>query len=173
MYTLKFMPDWGAGKSCLWSMDDVTAKKYGWLINLNDLPISEQLQKKIASLAEEYQSALNWDSPLDPSPWTNTQKEEFRNKTNEIYIELVKELGPDYNVANLIDKIMDDTECIDGVIYSVQDYKNSFSKRQVTVNGGYGPKNRILKIATTVMWILLAIFLLCFAVIILPKLIRV
>ena len=27
-------------------------------------------------------------------------------------------LGPDYNVANLIDKIMDDTECIDGVIYS-------------------------------------------------------
>lgn len=45
-YKFKYWFEWGCSEDwcpCLWAADDVTGEKYGYSINLDELPISKEL----------------------------------------------------------------------------------------------------------------------------------
>lgn len=95
MYTIKFMFDYGAD-SCLWG-----AKDEG-LLSMEEFPISNALMKKLKNLSLEYNSILNWDDPAAGFVWTLEQIENFRNRAQQAYDDLVSELGEQYEIQNCI-----------------------------------------------------------------------
>ena len=58
----------------------------------------------LESLIAEYKTRLNWDDPSAPSPWTREQTVDFKNRATNAYEILVKELGPDFEVINQLEK---------------------------------------------------------------------
>ena len=88
------------GGFCIWGMNDQEKQKYGYPIANNKLPILTELIKELNDLEEQYSIYLNWEYPLDPSPWTNEQKECFLQRVNEAYRRLKEELGLGFEIEN-------------------------------------------------------------------------
>jgi len=88
------------GGICLWAVNEVAKRMYGYDISNNELPISQELIDKLDLLEDVYSGYLNWDYPPDPSPWTKEQKKEFILNCNEVYERLCAELGSEYIVIN-------------------------------------------------------------------------
>ncbi len=84
-----FFFDWGAD-TCLWNDDGA--------LDYDKFNLSEDLKNTLINMAEEYQTALNWDYPPDPSPWTAEQKEDFMNRSKIVYQQIVNELGEKFEV---------------------------------------------------------------------------
>ena len=85
-----FFFDWGAD-TCLWNDDDGA-------LDYDKFNLSEDLKNTLINMAKEYQTALNWDYPPDPSPWTAEQKEDFMNRSKIVYQQIVNELGEKFEV---------------------------------------------------------------------------
>jgi len=102
-YKLRFFADWGG--DVLWtdSDDAFTTEKYGFgLIDPKDLNVSPELCKELHTLGTEYQSALDWAYPPDPSPWTEEQFKDFFARLRIAYRKLCDELKDDYDIAYLM-----------------------------------------------------------------------
>ena len=95
---LKFTFNYAAEFSCIWSGDQEAFDKYGSIVEHEALGISQELDLAMQELCKEYQSSLNWDSPKDPSPWTDEQKRSFSQKAKSVYDKLISELGGKYQI---------------------------------------------------------------------------
>ena len=96
-YEMKFMFDWCSG-TCVWSTNDAAIDKYGYPVDLDDLPISSKLKIQLENLIEKHDEALNWSDPSSELLWTGSQQDEFKQKAIVLYHLLCKELGSDFNV---------------------------------------------------------------------------
>lgn len=101
-YILKYWFEHGG--ICLWSANDNARNKYDYPIDNRELPISKNLIDELYALEEEYHDYLDWNYPPDPSPWSEEQKQDFKNRANIAYHKLVTELGSDFEVINQIDE---------------------------------------------------------------------
>jgi len=81
-------------------MSDSAKEKYGYAIENNKLPISEELIKELNNLEEEYATYLDWDNPQSGSLWTKEEKNSFLDKANVTYEKLKTELGIDFELEN-------------------------------------------------------------------------
>lgn len=99
-YKLKFWFEHGG--ICFWSMNDIAHDKYGYPIETSMLPISEALIKRFDELEEEYSTYLDWEYPLNPSPWTEEHKKDFIRRATEAYNNICRELGENYIVENIV-----------------------------------------------------------------------
>ena len=97
-YHLRFFFE--PASSCVWSANDAAQEKFGYAIEVDSLPISEDLKKILADLTEEYATYLNWDSPADPSLWSEEKKSRFIGSAHMAYERFAKELGESYEVKN-------------------------------------------------------------------------
>jgi len=64
------------------------------------LPITPGTGHEPARLAELYQSALDWDDPMGPSPWTHEQQKSFRREADAVLAVLRRELGTGWTVED-------------------------------------------------------------------------
>jgi len=101
-YKLRFFFDCGSG-ICVWAENEIAQKKYGYPVANDMLPISKALANELDSLVIEYDDSIDWEYPPNPSPWTEEQIIDFSNRVNVAYIELCKELGPNYEVKKEFD----------------------------------------------------------------------
>ena len=92
--------------SCIWASNDEAKSKYGYSIKKNSLPISKKLKTQIDILAEEYTTYLDWNCQQNSSCWTCEHKADFYNRAVLVYENLIKELGPDFEIKNDIKKSM-------------------------------------------------------------------
>lgn len=97
-YVIRFWFEHGG--ICLWSVNGNAKDKYDYAIESSKLPISLELVKKLNELEDEYYSYLDWDYPLNPSPWTKEHKQDFINRATDIYNDLCEELGNEYKIIN-------------------------------------------------------------------------
>lgn len=88
------------GGHCMWGMNDKAKKKYGYAIENSRLPISNELIDKLDLLQKEYSTSLDWDNPLNPSPWTEEHKKDFYERAEKVYEELKRELGSKFQITN-------------------------------------------------------------------------
>ncbi|MDE6031309.1 MAG: hypothetical protein K2G32_06800 [Oscillospiraceae bacterium] len=100
-YKFAFWFEWGNSKkdcNCLWSQDDVTKDKYGYNVDISELPVSEDLIKLLFDLGMEHDESLDWSDPGGPSPWTDEQEQDFAARKAEARRRLQEELGSEYEI---------------------------------------------------------------------------
>ncbi len=62
------MYDWGSG-ICLWSVNDAAREKYDYPIELDSLPLSDNLKNELEYLINKHDEALDWEYPPNPLLW--------------------------------------------------------------------------------------------------------
>ncbi len=98
-YVLRMRFDFGA-QTCLWSMDDSAMSEYGdYGVDLDCLPISDELRTALLDLCTERDTALDWEYPQGDLLWSEEQQERFRQKAKAVIDRLCAELGEDYRVV--------------------------------------------------------------------------
>lgn len=98
MYKISFWFEHGGG--CLWAKNDEAKEKYGYLISPKNLSLSEKTILEIERLEKLYFTYLNWSNPIAPSKWTTTEKLHFLELANDLYNNIVDELGCDFIIEN-------------------------------------------------------------------------
>ena len=97
-YQLRFYFEHGG--ICIWGMNDCAKQKYGYAIETDMLPISDNLKAELDLLEKDYATYLNWDDPAAPSLWSEEKKTSFLNAANEVYEKLTGELGLEFDVLS-------------------------------------------------------------------------
>ena len=88
--TIRFFFDWGA-YDCFWGGEEDLIP-YEWL------GISEELETTLRDMAKEFQTALDWEYPPDPSPWSEEHKKDFLERAEKVYERILAEIGDEYEV---------------------------------------------------------------------------
>ena len=96
-YALKYMYDWGSG-ICLWSVNDAAREKYDYPIELDSLPLSDNLKNELEYLINKHDEALDWEYPPNPLLWSEQEQADFIERAKQAYYRIVMELGDDYEV---------------------------------------------------------------------------
>lgn len=71
---------------------------YGYPVELDRLPISAATREELARLSAWYQSSIDWAYPPDPSPWSDEEREAFRQRARAALAALREELGEGWKV---------------------------------------------------------------------------
>jgi hypothetical protein len=95
-YRLRLMFEWGGG--CLWCGDDATRARFGVGPVEERLPLSQDTRERLAKLSARHDTALNWDDPPAPSPWTAEENAAFDAAAQELLERISAELGSDFIV---------------------------------------------------------------------------
>ncbi len=90
------MFEWGGGT--IWCNNNAAREKYGVGAIEEKLPLSKQTLDKLENLTKLHDTALNWDYPPAPSPWSKERFKSFENKALKILEKLRDELGDKYDI---------------------------------------------------------------------------
>jgi hypothetical protein len=96
-YHVKLLFEWGGG--ALWPANDAARDRFG-LGPLEDvLPLTAECRDAIERLGAWHDTALDWNYPPDPSPWTDDESARFEAAVIPLLEQLRRELGPDFEVT--------------------------------------------------------------------------
>jgi hypothetical protein len=84
--------------SPLWDME--TADN----LDLDELPLSSSIQKKLSNWAEIYNQVINWDNPADSSFSDVLTQDNFEQDGIAIWQQLQEELSPNYQIFYFSEK---------------------------------------------------------------------
>lgn len=90
------MFEWRGG--CLWSGNDTARAAFDVDYAEDRLPLSDQTRRRLEELSVWHDTALDWDDPAGPSPWTREEAERFDRAAREALETIRAELGPDFHV---------------------------------------------------------------------------
>jgi hypothetical protein len=90
------MFEWGGGS--LWCGNDLAFSKFGIGPIEDLLPISDRIRHCLSDLTKWHDTALNWEYPPDPSPWSGEQRAQFESAAKDLLFELQTTLGPGFEV---------------------------------------------------------------------------
>ena len=93
-YIIKFWIDFGG--ECLWGVNEKARAKYGYLVDINDLGVSNELKKEIEKMCNDHDSYVLGEIE-DGKEWSEEAKNRFVEDIEKpIFIKLEKELGDEY-----------------------------------------------------------------------------
>ena len=98
MYVLRFFFDYGG--TCLWAGNDPARERFGYPVELSDLPIPDDLRHELHLAGERFDTSLDWDNPAGPSPWSKEDEEHFTDLTDRLLDQLRMALGPGFDVRD-------------------------------------------------------------------------
>jgi hypothetical protein len=84
--------------SPLWDME--TADN----LDLDELPLSSSIQKKLSNWAEVYNQIINWDNPADSHFFDAASQDNFEKEGVNIWRQLQEELSPNYQIFYFSEK---------------------------------------------------------------------
>ena len=94
---LRFFFEYGV-EVVLWPQD--VQSVLGYPCDTQRLPISEATRAEIDRLSARYQSSLDWDDPMGPSPWPLEQREQFNTQARALLERIRSELPSDWVVED-------------------------------------------------------------------------
>ena len=109
MPSARFFFDAGSG-GVLWTMTPEDRDAYGYLVDLDRLPISQVLRDELESLVARYDTSLNWDYPPDPGPWREAECLQFNEAVRQTLGRLRAELGPTWQVYDEFYELHEDPD---------------------------------------------------------------
>ena len=98
MYVLRFFFDYGG--TCLWAANDAARERFGYAVDLAELPISDELRAALVRACERFDTSLNWDDPTGPSPWSEQESAEFRGSADRLLARLREALGSAFEIRD-------------------------------------------------------------------------
>jgi hypothetical protein len=97
-YSLRYVFEWGG--PCLWASNDAARDRFGYGVNVDDLPLSNGTTDLVAKLIAWHGQALNHDYPPDPSPWRQDECDRFNIASKQLLQTIRAELGNEYDIAD-------------------------------------------------------------------------
>ena len=95
MYELRFFFDFGSG-ICLWSKNEAARVEYGYPVDHQKLPISENTKRWLDHLIAWYDIGLDWDNvPNQNELWTLKEAQNFEAAVAKGYQLLLHDLSAD------------------------------------------------------------------------------
>lgn len=94
---LRFFFEYGVD-TVLWP--DQVDSPLGYPCDSRRLPVSDVARVEIGRLAAWYQSSLDWDDPMAPSPWRAQEREEFNTQARSLLDRLRSELPADWVIED-------------------------------------------------------------------------
>jgi hypothetical protein len=98
VYVLRFFFDYGG--TCLWAANDLARERFGYPVELSELPIPDDLRHELQLAGERFDTSLNWDNPAGPSPWSKEDSEQFTELTDCLLDRLRVALGPSFEIRD-------------------------------------------------------------------------
>jgi hypothetical protein len=97
-YQVRFFYDWGCD-SPFWCGNEAARSKFGvGPIEPEELGLSAEISEQLRSLRAWHDTALDWDDPLGPSPWTPEECDRFNAVVSQL-LELIRaELSEEYEI---------------------------------------------------------------------------
>ncbi|ABB58138.1 hypothetical protein [Synechococcus elongatus] len=93
---LRLSFEWGGG--ILWADDAASRDRFDVGAIEDQLPLSQSLRQQLDQLSLWHDTALDWDDPAGPSPWTAEESAQFEVAAQAALQALRLELGPSYSV---------------------------------------------------------------------------
>jgi hypothetical protein len=90
------MFEWGGG--CLWCLNDAAYDAFDVGPIEDRLPLSAGIRGQLDELTVWHDTALDWDDPAGPSPWTPDEDARFDHAAAGILARIRAELGPEFEV---------------------------------------------------------------------------
>ncbi|WP_417532937.1 hypothetical protein [Marinobacterium stanieri] len=85
---------------CLWANDDEARENFGYSIDLESLPLSQDLVAAGTELIEWFDTSIDWDYPPNLSPWSPVERAKFKAASSRFFARLGAELGPRYELVD-------------------------------------------------------------------------
>jgi hypothetical protein len=100
---LRYLFDPGSGV-CLWAADDEAKRAFGYRVELEQLPLSQEVLELGEQLIILFDTSIDWRYPPRPSPWSSVEQESFRVASQQFYKRLVSELGKRFEIVDETDE---------------------------------------------------------------------
>jgi len=98
-YRLRFFFDPGSGV-CFRSGNDTARDRFGYAIDMAQLPLARETQKQAEDLIAWFDQSLNWEYPPDPGPWSQDERRRFDEAVEQFVDRARIELGAEFEVVN-------------------------------------------------------------------------
>ena len=96
-YQLRLMFEWSGG--CLWCGNDAARDRFDVGPIEDVLPLSETTRSRLQELAVRHDTALDWDNPTGPSPWSAEERAQFESAAEEALALVQSQLGDEFEVT--------------------------------------------------------------------------
>jgi hypothetical protein len=97
-YSINFWIELGSNNAYLWPGNEETRRHFGYLVHPTDI-LSEALQTQGRELSDWFQSSMNWENPLAPSPWKQEECDRFREAIRAFFVDVQQELGDEFDLV--------------------------------------------------------------------------
>jgi hypothetical protein len=93
---LRLFFEWGGG--VLWCANGEARTRFDVGPAEEKLGLSRTLLHRMTEMTALHDTALDWDDPTGPSPWTEEQYASFHQAVQELAEEVALELGPEFEL---------------------------------------------------------------------------
>lgn len=95
---LRLFFEWGGG--ALWCGNEAALQRFDVGPVEEKLPLSNAIRRRLEDMTAWHDTALDWDNPSGPSPWSKAEDEKFAEAAARLFDDLRQELGPGYDLVN-------------------------------------------------------------------------
>ncbi|MEY9781074.1 hypothetical protein [Sinorhizobium fredii] len=90
--------EWGGG--VLWCGNEAALQRFDVGPVEDKLPLSNETLNRLHAMTVWHDTALDWNNPPGPSPWSGAEDESFTEAVARLTDDIRHELGPDYEIVN-------------------------------------------------------------------------
>jgi hypothetical protein len=98
-YKLRYFFDPGAN-ICLWAANENARERFGYPVDISQLPISENTRRRVFYVAAWYDTSIDWGHPAGPSPWHADERQLFNSAAQNLLGKLRSELGKEFDLVD-------------------------------------------------------------------------
>lgn len=98
-YRLQYFFDPGSGV-CLWSDNDLARGKFGYPVDLGDLPVTSTVKTRAEELIARFDTSIEWTNPSGPSPWSDMERELFEVEAAGLLRSFQECLGAEFEICD-------------------------------------------------------------------------
>lgn len=95
---IKLFFEWGGG--VLWCANDAAHQRFDVGPIEDKLSLSNEIRQRLHGMAVWHDTALDWNNPPAPSPWSKAEDVRFAEAVDQLVEDIIRELGPGYEVIN-------------------------------------------------------------------------
>jgi hypothetical protein len=99
VYRLRYFFDLGSG-ICLWSANDAARERFGYPVELRDLPLPETIRRRSYFVLAWYDTFMDWEQSPEPSRWWPREEAAFNAAAQELLVLFREHLGPAFEVMD-------------------------------------------------------------------------